>query len=314
MDTATTIDWFRFRTQAEPGDVLKAMAPLFGELAPLVRFGEHGRGLFGFQHSLPVMVGDVPAARLDFGGESQRGWVRADMGGKGCGMVADWDGLEGVEGLPKSVIRRLDIALTTWKGEISHHDVVAAHGAGKFTTRGRPPNLRQITNSDPTAGRTCYVGERTGPKMFRGYEKGFELASKLSGLPGVCTHIDGFRVEDIYRCEIELKAEGMEIPWETVERRDQYFAGAYPFCAEVLPGIEPDILQRRPEKAAQRELQAALANCRIQYGDTLYTALRAYHGDIGAVFEKVVGSKDNQRLIEAGVLMFDHDEAGCVDA
>ena len=99
----------------------------------------------------------------------------------------------------------------------------------------------------------------------------------------------------------------MDIPWETVERQDQYFSGAYPFCAEVLPGIEPDILQRRPEKAPQRELAAALANCRTQYGDTLYTALRAYGGDIGAVWDKVVGAKHNQRLVEAGVLLFEHE-------
>ena len=75
----------------------------------------------------------------------------------------------------------------------------------------------------------------------------------------------------------------------------------------MLPGIEPDILQRRPEKAPQRELAAALANCRTQYGDTLYTALRAYGGDIGAVWDKVVGVKHNKSLIEAGVLLFEHE-------
>ena len=305
-ETATTIDWLRFRTKAQPGEVREALAPLFGDLAPHVRLGEHGRGLFGFRYSLPVMVADMPVARLDFGGESQRDWIRVDMGGKGCGFVTDWDELDAVEGLPQSEIRRLDIALTTWEGEVTHDAVVAAHGVGKFTTKGRPPNLRQITNSDPRAGRTCYVGERTGSKMLRAYEKGYELAAKLA-LPGICTHIDGHRIEDIYRCELELKVEGMDIPWETVERRDQYFSGAYPFCAEVLPGIEPDILQRRPEKAPQRELAAALANCRTQYGDTLYTALRAYGGDIGAVWDKVVGAKHNQRLVEAGVLLFEHE-------
>lgn len=306
IEPTTTVDWLRFRTQAEPGQVKDAMAPLFGDLAPYVKLGEHGRGLFGFRYSLPVLMADVPVARLDFGGDSQRGWLRVDMSGKGCGFVNDWDALDGLESLPEAQIRRLDIALTTWQGQVTHEAVVEAHAAGKFTTCGRPPNLRQITNSDPRAGRTCYVGERTGSKMLRAYEKGYELAAKLGG-PGITTHIDGFPIEDIYRCELELKAEAMEIPWETIERRDQYFSGAYPFCAEVLPGIDPDILQRRPEKAPQRELAAALANCRTQYGDMLYTALRAYNGDIGAVWDKVCGTKHNQRLVEAGVLLFEHD-------
>ena len=121
------------------------------------------------------------------------------------------------------------------------------------------------------------------------------------------TSIDGFAIEDIYRVEVELKAEGTPIPWETVERRDQYFAGSYPFCAEVLPGIEPDILQRRPDRGPQRELLAALQNCRHQFGNTLFTALTAYHGDMGAVWDKVIGREHNRALLEAGVLLVDHD-------
>ena len=133
------------------------------------------------------------------------------------------------------------------------------------------------------------------------------MAAK-AGLGATCISIDGFPVEDIYRVELELKADGTPIPWETIERRDQYFTGAYPFCADVLPGIEPDILQRRPDKAAQRELAAALANCRHQFGKTLFTALVAHHGDIGAVWEKVCGREHNRHLLEAGVLLFDHDD------
>lgn len=305
--TTTTIDWFRYRTQADPGQILDGMRPLFGAAGPLLNLGEHGRGLFGFRHSIPLRLGaNTPVARIDFGGESQRGWARVDVPGKGCSWVQDWDAVDAVEALPGAEVRRLDIALTTWRGEVTHDRVVQAHAAGKFTTRGRPPNLRTITNSDPTAGRTCYVGNREGDKFFRAYEKGYELASKLP-VCGTVTSIDGFNVEDIYRCELELKAEGTDIPWETIERRDQYFSGAYPFCAEVLPGIEPDILQRRPEKGPQRELQAALENCRRQFGNTLFTALTAYHGDFGTVWERICGKDHNPHLLAAGVLLVDHE-------
>lgn len=302
-ESKTTIDWLRFRTRAEPGEVVKAMGPMFGLMGQHLRLGQPGRGLFGFLHSMPILMADVPVGRLDFGGVSQREWMRVEVPGRGCQWVEDWDALEAVEDLPASELKRTDIALTTWKGEMTHEKVVAAHGAGRFTHKGRPPNLREITNSDPTAGRTCYVGQRTADKFLRCYEKGYELASKCPGL----THVDGHPIEDIYRVELELKASTTDLPWDVVLRRDQYFAGAYPFCADILPGVEADILQRRPEKAAQRDLAAALANVRIQYGATLYTALHAYQGDIGAVWDLVVGDKHNPTLLEAGVLLVDHD-------
>ncbi|HXH54118.1 MAG TPA: replication initiation factor domain-containing protein [Sphingomicrobium sp.] len=308
MTQKTTVDWLRFRVQAEhPGQVLEALRPLFGDWGKHLGLGKHGRGLFGFQHSLPVVIANQMAiGRMDFGGESQRGWIRVDVPGKGCAMVTDWDAIEEIEKLPSSEPRRLDLALTTWRGEVGHDDVVKGHNEGRFSTGGRPPNLQTIINSD-NSGRTCYVGKRDSDKFFRGYEKGYELVGQMGNIPGIVTHIDGFRVEDIYRNEVEFKAESRPIPWQAIDRRDQYFAGAYPFCADVLPGVEADILQRRPEKVIQRDLQAALANARAQYGKTLFTALAAYHGDIGAVWDRIVAKEHNEALVAAGVLLVDHD-------
>lgn len=302
----TTIDYFRFRAQEEPRAVLEALRPAFGTLGPDLRFNHLPRGAMGFQQASQIVIEDMPVARLDFGGESQRGWVRAEMSGRGCEWVQDWDALESVERLESAQIRRLDIALTTWDGEVTHQGVVDAHSSGRFKTGGRPPDLRQITSSNERAGRTCYVGKRESDKFFRSYEKGFELLGKMGRTPGLVTHIDGHRVEDIYRCELELKAESTPIGWDVIERRDQYFAGAYPFCADVLPGVEADILQRRKERAPQTDLAVALENCRIQFGATLFTALHAYGGDMTAVWDKVIGSSHQQQLLEAGVLLVDH--------
>ena len=96
---------------------------------------------------------------------------------------------------------------------------------------------------------------------MRCYEKGYEMLSKYKHMVrDSATHINGFRVEDIYRCEVELKAVNTDIPWEVIERRDQYFAGSYPFCADILPNIEADILQRRPQREPQTDLAIALEN------------------------------------------------------
>lgn len=303
----TSIDWLRFRAQSEPREILETMRPMFGDVGSYLKLLPLDRGMLGFQQAANISLGDMPLGRMDYGGESQKGWVRVDLSGKGCEWVRDWEQVGALEELPTAQIRRLDIALTTWEGQITHEQVVQAHSVGRFTIR-RPPALQQIISSDPRAGRTCYIGKREqSDKFMRCYEKGFEMAGKVKRLPGELTHIDGFKVEDIYRCEVELKAVGADIPWEVVERRDQYFAGAYPFCADVLPGVEADILQRRPEREPQTDLAVALENCRIQFGPTIFTALLAYHGDMTAVWDKIVGKEHSRVLIEAGVLLVNHE-------
>lgn len=303
----TTIDYLAFRSKTEPLQALEALKPMFGTMGPHLRLKGLERGAMGFQQAASVLMGDMPLARFDYGGDSQRGWLRAVLSGKSCEWVQDWDAIEALEALPESEPRRLDIALTTWEGQVTHQKVVDAHLVNRFHTGGRPPDLQQITSSNDRAGRTCYVGKRTSDKFFRAYEKGFEMVAKQKRMPGICTHIDGKKVEDIYRCEIELKARATPIPWDVIGRRDQYFAGAYPFCADILPGIEADILQRRKEREPQTDLAVALENCRIQFGPTLFTALAAYHGDMTTIWDKVIGRHHNEALLEAGVLLVDHD-------
>lgn len=305
----STVDWLRTRTQAEPREVLEALRPMFGSLGPDLAFKTALRPVLGFRQAAQVMAADVAVGRLDWGGESMRGWVRVDVSGSACQWVQDWDAVAELEALPSAELTRLDLAVTTWSNEVGHDRVVDAHQAGRFVCGGRPPAMRQIISTDPRAGRTCEVGRREkADKFFRGYEKGFELAGKLPGELGAgLTHIDGFPVEGIYRCEVEFKAVNKSLPWEVVERRDHYFAGAYPFCADILPGVDADILQRRPDRKPVTDLAAALENVRIQYGATLFTALHAYHGDMSAVWDRIVGQQHNIGLVEAGVLMVDHD-------
>lgn len=301
----THIDWLRFRAQSEPRDVFQALKPVFPEHAKFFNLKHQDRGMLGFQQSALLCADDFVIGRMDYGGESQKGWVRVDIPGKGC-QWANFEDLSSIEELPSSQIRRLDIALTTWRGEVGHDQVVQAHASGRFTNR-RPPNLQQILNSH--GGRTCNIGTREkSDKFMRCYEKGYEMLSKMAcRTPGQITHIEGSPIGEIYRCEVELKAVTTDIPWEVVERRDQYFAGAYPFCRDVLPNVEIDILKRRPEREAQTSLATSLENLKIQFGSTIFTALMAYNGDMTAVWDKIIGSQHNQALIEAGVLLVEHE-------
>ena len=89
MTTATTIDWLRFRTQGELGEALEAVKAMYGGLGECVAFGDHQRGALGFQHAMPIKLADVALGRIDWGGDSQRGWARVDLTGKGCSFVQD---------------------------------------------------------------------------------------------------------------------------------------------------------------------------------------------------------------------------------
>jgi DNA relaxase NicK len=302
----TTIDWLRFRTQADVLPGLEALRSLYGDLGPSLKLKHLGKGKDGWQQGAAVVLADLVIGRVDFGGDHMRGWVRWNITGVGCQWAQDWDAVEDLEALPEASLKRVDVALTTWEGEVDHEAVKGAHEAGRFTCGGRPPNMRVITNSDPRAGRTCEVGARESGKFFRGYEKGFELASKMGALASGVTHIDGFAVEDIFRSEVEFKDANGPITWDVIHRRDEYFAGAYPFCADILPGVDADILQRRPDRLPQLELKARLANIRAMWGTTLFTALTVAHGDIGAVWAQIVGEKHNADMVAAGVLMVDH--------
>ena len=63
--------------------------------------------------------------------------------------------------------------------------------------------------------------------------------------------------------------------------------------------------------AKDQPLKAHTAYVRAKAGDEAageaITALHAYHGDITAVWEKILGDHHNHALLEAGVLLVDHE-------
>lgn len=302
--TMTTIDWLGSRTQSDPRECVEALRGAFGILGAELRAEPKKRGKQGFERSDGLFLGDMSIGSMSFGGDAMRGWVWLELTGTGCQWVNDWDRCEDdLAQLRSFQYKRVDIALDTFKREVTHETVTEAHRAGMFTTCGKPPSMTQIVPEDPYEGRTVYVGKRDQPKFLRAYEKGYEQARKYPSLN--ITHFDDVPIADMYRLELELKAKGQPLPEDVIENRDQYFAGAYPYLQSVID-VEPQVLRMSRDKSPQRTLAAMLEMVRIQYGNSLFTALSAYQGDIGAVWEKIVGSQHNTKLLEDGVLMVDH--------
>jgi phage replication initiation protein len=301
----TAIDWCTFRTQAEVEDCLKALRGVYGSMGDLITLRSRRGGWNGFEQAYDVCMGDMPLALMAYGGEAQRGWINVSITGRGCEWCLDWERAHSVlTKLLRFEWRRIDIALTVKDGSINHERVVLAHANGEFQCAGRPPVLKEITHSDPLAGRTAYVGVRTSGKYLRCYEKGLELVKgKAPGLN--ITHLDGVPILDIYRVELELKAKDFPLPIDIVMRRDDYFAGAYPFNRSLIDAKPMKFFQKR-ERLPQRDLELALMNIQYQYGKTLFTALMAFGGDVSSVWDKIVGSQHSEALLNDGVLLVDH--------
>lgn len=301
----TSIDWLGFRTQDGPGDCIEALRGAFGAAGSSLKATPKKRGKQGFERSDTLFLDQMVIGDMSFGGEAMRGWVWIELTGKGCQWISDWDQCEDdITQLRAFQYKRVDIALDTYNREVTHDLVVQAHTSGLFTTGGKPPSMRQIIPADPYDGRTAYVGKRDQPKFLRAYEKGFETVKDFPRHLNIQV-LDGITIADWYRLELELKGKHQPLPDDLIENRDQYFAGAYPYLQSVID-VEPEVLKLSRDKQPQRCLESMLETMRAQYGNTLFTALVAYHGDIGKVWEKIIGSKHNERLLEEGVLMVDH--------
>src|SRR5450830_291080 len=235
----TTIDWLKFRSKLNPFELLELVRPAFGTVGELLEIRTGSKARDGWSFGADIVIPDHTIAHIDYGGASQRDWVRFDMPGGGCGWVQDWDALEAFgRGLEECDIKRLDIAFTTSDSSVVNDAmVVAGHEAGKFCCGGRPPAMRSLVSTDLCAGKTRYIGKRENYKFLRCYEKGWEMFKDLPdcaeflrkpGVQVVVDHLGLVSVQDLYRVELELKDVDKYIPWSAIGRRDEVFAGAYP--------------------------------------------------------------------------------------
>ena len=343
MTQKTSIDWFGFRTKDGPDVITASLSDCFPDRFQ-VSAAPRKTGWRSFERSYDLMLTDklgnpeTDCARVGMlmsGGDAVKGWTLASIDGSGCAWMDDWGRTMDVctETLKTFDLKRVDIALDRYDG--SHFDDVdLAWSAGEFCPPGggKKPKAKPIASRRPEDGQTYYVGSRESAKFYRGYEKGLQILGPLLTAAHDRDETGGsaleiylkqearlvhneagervaqlVRVRDWWRDEVEFKPVNQPLPLDLVENRDQYFAGAFPYLGKVLPMVDAQTLCTRRDRMPQIELSKMLDIIKGQYGSSLFTALHAYGGDIGAVFEKIVGHKHNKALIEAGVLLVDHE-------
>jgi DNA relaxase NicK len=300
----TTIDYLSFRTRHDHFSIHEALKPVFGSASDLLTLETGCKGRDGWQYSADLMIVDIRVGVIDYGGQSQRDWMRVQMPGSGCEWVQDWEKFEAVGQALGGEIRRLDIALTTFEREVTYQDVLLAHAMGEFkgVNGGVSPNLRTIENSDSMVGNTAYIGLRTSDKMLRCYEKGKESLKDLAGSQrAAITTYEGYPIDDVFRVELELKAKELFIPWTAIGRRDHVLAGAYPFTARLLEGCPEWRMQKLPDFKAQAAITKSLENCRHSYGAIIRAGLEYCGGDKQKLLDLIMASEPSARLVEAGI-------------
>lgn len=309
---STTIDWLAFRTKSTPGTLKSILVLALGGIGGII-YKKSRSGYQGYKYRYDIYSNERNLGLLAFGGESQNGWLYVSLNGACCSLIDDISSLDALLRLQLDSyqLRRVDIALTTSDGSVSFERVKKAYYDNKFDPlgRGRAPSIKYITKdgSITNKGRTIYIGNRQNDKFLRCYEKGFELLSNMSNSSKELyeklglDHINGVPVQDIFRCEVEFKPVKKPLPDDIILNRDMYFSGAYPFLSELI-SANPKTISIPSKLEPTISLEALLAQIKYQYGNTLFTALTCFDGDVGELLSKIIGNKHNQKLLDSGVL------------
>ena len=312
----TKIDYLRFRFTASPFQALEVVRSAVGFVTPdLVDLGGSEKGKDGWQHRRPIILGgDQILGYVDYGGESQRGWSRWDMSGAGCSWIDRWDLL--AQSLPSigGELRRVDVALDFFEGEVGHDSVLAAYEAGAFCRGGRPPKMRKVEGSCPTDGRTIYIGSRESSKFIRCYEKGWELLAKAKVPEGFKTASNGFYFRrntpsspaDYYRLEVEFKAvDGFFIPLDILANPDSFFVGASSYFESLVESAPSRLVQPPSDFLQVQTLQSSMEHCSRAYGGLLRSLLELYGDTLetkARLFDALCSQNPSDSLVRAGCL------------
>lgn len=321
----TSVDYWAYRSKSGMGAVKKALEAAFADAPGTLGIAPRKSGWRGYERSYSVFIEDMPVGLVAEGGENQRGWSYVGITGTGCKWVDDWDrAQEAASELDAYSVKRVDIAHDTFDPAKGFDAALEAYRNGGFNTGGRPPKCEPMKPERFEDSAIIRIGNRERDKYYRGYEKGkdelgpqiaavadkedFDISEWASHMTAL---VQGNEVVheptmNWFRHEVELKPKTAPLPEDVIDRRDQYFVGAYPYLATVLQGVEAQAFTVRRDVSPKMALDVSLESLRLQWGNTLYTALAAYQGDVGAVWEKIIGKKHCQALLEAGVLIVDH--------
>jgi DNA relaxase NicK len=316
----TKVDYLSFTSSAGIV-VLKIIVSLIFPDALLTRntFSDGSdRGFFGYPSSYSITLHDCNIGLIAFGCDHGKDFV--SFSGKGCSewSTSDYAHVTDCLETVAAKITRIDICMDFYKGEVSYEYALMAYFDGEFNPAkaGRKfPVLGQQGTQEGAGvnlGRTMYVGSTSSSKRACLYEKGLQIFSKMPvEFRESCTNPSdlvyddqncpvGTIAEQWFRVEIRWGNKDLDLPVSMLLNRDEYFTGAYPFCAKILDkgdGIRPSYLKKSEEIDNEKMIQ----NCRNGYGNAIHTWLACGFTD-RQIIQWLDTGKHNARLVASGVV------------
>ena len=193
----------------------------------------NGKGIHFYKYGFSIGSADAKLGTIAIGGQNNT--VLVMITGTGC-QYADnyWEhnlyNFLKDKNTVNPKLTRIDLAHDDFEGIYSSPEIAdEADSQGMFALTNRMPTVQHLGDwKRPTgAGRTLQVGKRENGKLYRGYEKGKKFGD-----------VDSLW----FRSEVEFGTAGRHLPFEMLISPTQYFAGAYPFCLELVEHAKGEIL------------------------------------------------------------------------
>lgn len=193
-----------------------------------------GRGKDYYTARCPILFEGATVGHCLAGGvtPAQAGTVHFDIHGEACLQLshAQWQPVRRWIQDMSGWITRCDLAVDVFEGD-NILDVQSAYLAGAFDVRGKRPSQSNAGAWALGHSRTFYVGKRETGKMFRAYEKDDQLNAEPGG--------------EWIRYEVEFRNQARVLDPEMLARPSDFFAGAYPFCEELLSRLQDSATAER---------------------------------------------------------------------
>lgn len=192
----------------------------------------NGKGIHFYKYGFSIGSDDAKLGTIAIGGQNNT--VLVMITGTGCQYADNYWEHNLYNFLKYDAINpkltRIDLAHDDFEGIYSSPEIAdEADSQGMFALTNRMPTVQHLGDwKRPTgAGRTLQVGKRENGKLYRGYEKGKKFGD-----------VDSLW----FRSEVEFGTAGRHLPFEMLISPTQYFAGAYPFCLEIVEHAKGEIL------------------------------------------------------------------------
>lgn len=192
----------------------------------------NGKGIHFYKYGFTIGSNDAKLGTIGIGGQNNT--VLVMVTGVGCqyadnywehnlyNFLKDNDTIN-----PK--LTRIDLAHDDFEGSYSSPEIAdTADSQGMFALTNKLPTVQHLGDwKRPTgAGRTLQIGKRENGKLYRGYEKGKKFGDADSPW---------------FRSEVEFGTAGRHLPFEMLISPTEYFAGAYPYCLELVEHAKGEI-------------------------------------------------------------------------